>query len=43
MQPRVSRRQAILATGDGLGELGDVNVIEVSAGSHLISPLSETV
>ena len=35
MQPRVSRGQAILAARDGLGELGDVNVIEMGAGDHM--------
>src|SRR2546425_11419782 len=31
MQPRVSRGEAILAARDGLGELGDVNVVEMGA------------
>ena len=35
VQPRVSRGQAILAARDGLGELGDVDVIEMGAGSHM--------
>src|SRR5439155_9002965 len=38
MQPRVSRGQAILAARDGFRELGDVNVIEMGAGAHLIRP-----
>jgi hypothetical protein len=32
MQPRVSGGQALLAALNGLGELGDVNVIEMGAG-----------
>ena len=43
MQPRVARGQSILAARDGLRELGDVNVIEMGAGGHLIAHLSETV
>ena len=32
MQPGVARGQAVLAALNGLGELGDVNVIEMGAG-----------
>jgi hypothetical protein len=34
VQPFRSDRQAVLATLDGLGEFGDVNAIEMGAGSH---------
>lgn len=34
MQPGVPCGKAILATGDGLGKLGDVNVIEMGADGH---------
>ena len=33
--------QAILAARDGLRELGDVNVIEMGAGGHLICPFRD--
>ena len=35
MQPRVPRGQALLATIHRLGQLRDLDVIEVSAGGHL--------
>ena len=35
MQPRGTDRQAVLAPGDGLGQLRDMNVIEVRADGHL--------
>ena len=41
MQPWASRGQAILAARDGFRELGDVNVIEMCAGGHLIEPLMD--
>jgi hypothetical protein len=34
MQPPISRGQAILTSGDGLGELSDASVAEMAAGRH---------
>jgi hypothetical protein len=43
MQPRVSGGQALLAALNGLGELGDVNVIEMGAGGHLVALLKSSL
>jgi hypothetical protein len=34
VKPAVARREAVLAAVDGLGELRDVNVVEMGAGRH---------
>ena len=39
MQPFAAGRQAFLAAVDGLGQLRDVNVVEMGALGHFVAPI----